>query len=85
MNHLLGQNPRTGQTILRLPGDPTDPTVQSRNRALRAWADACFAGIRNPAAHEYGDDWDEQVALEYLASLSVLARWLDECVVQRAP
>jgi hypothetical protein len=42
-------------------------------------AAGCFAGIRNPASHEHGDDWSEQKALEYLAALSILARWIDEC------
>jgi hypothetical protein len=37
--------------------------------------------MRNPASHEHGEDWGQQKALEYLASLSVLARWIDECVV----
>ena len=38
----------------------------------------CAQGIRNLNAHGTGD-LPEQEALEYLASLSVLARWVDEC------
>ena len=37
-------------------------------------------GIRNPQAHP-SDDITEQEALEQLAALSVLARWVDECDV----
>ncbi len=38
----------------------------------------CAQGIRNPQAHP-SDDITEQEALEQLAALSVLARWVDEC------
>lgn len=81
MNQIFTDKPKPGQAYLRLPGDPTDLTIKSRNRALRPFADGCFAGIRNQAAHEHGPDWDEQTALEFLAALSILARWIDECVV----
>ncbi|MCY3618189.1 MAG: hypothetical protein OXH29_12220 [bacterium] len=49
----------------------------------------CAKGIRNPLAHpsedtsETGED-EKQEALEQLAALSVLARWVDECDVDRA-
>lgn len=36
----------------------------------------CALGIRNPQAHGAGD-MDEQEALEQLAVLSVLARWVE--------
>jgi hypothetical protein len=81
MNQVLKEPTRPGQKYLQIPGDPNDQTVQSRNRALRPFAEGCFAGIRNPAAHEHGPDWAEQKALEHLAALSVLARWIDECEV----
>ncbi|MFB4284796.1 TIGR02391 family protein [Nonomuraea sp. MTCD27] len=81
MNQVFTDKPKPGQVYLRFPGSPTDLTAKSRNRALRPFAEGCFAGIRNHAAHEHGPDWSEQMALEYLATLSVLARWIDECVV----
>jgi uncharacterized protein (TIGR02391 family) len=84
MNQIFSDKPKAGQAYLQLPGDLTDQTVKNRNRALRPFAEGCFAGIRNPAAHEHGPDWDEQKALEYLAALSILARWIDECTVQHA-
>jgi uncharacterized protein (TIGR02391 family) len=82
MNQAFTEKPKAGQVYLRLPGDATnDQTLRSRNNALRPFAEGCFAGIRNPAAHEHGDDWSQQKALEYLAALSILARWIDECDV----
>lgn len=38
----------------------------------------CAQGIRNPQAHP-SPDITEQEALEQLAALSMLARWVDEC------
>lgn len=40
----------------------------------------CAQGIRNPQAHP-SENITEQDALEQLAALSVLARWVDECEV----
>ncbi|SKD36121.1 TIGR02391 family protein [Mycobacteroides abscessus] len=82
MNQAFAEKPKSGQKYLRWPGDPEDKTVKSRNNALRPFAQGCIAGIRNPAAHEHGDDWDEHEALEKLAALSILARWIDECEVR---
>ena len=44
---------------------------------------ACVSLIRNPASHE-DEEWDEQVALEQLAALSVFARLANECQVVNA-
>ena len=45
----------------------------------------CAQGIRNPQAHGT-DDLDEQEALEQLAALSVLARWVESSgVVEHVP
>lgn len=76
--------PQVGKPRLRCPGDPTDPTVQSRQRGALHYALGCFFAIRNPATHEQGE-WGEQTALEYLASFSVLARWIDGWKVETAP
>ena len=43
----------------------------------------CAQGVRNRRAHS-SDDITEQEALEQLAALSVLARWVDECEVVHA-
>ena len=39
-------------------------------------------GIRNVAAHT-DEEWSEHEALEHLAVLSVVARWLDQTVAVR--
>jgi len=76
--------PQPGKPRLRCPGDPSDPTVQSRQRGALQYALGCFFAIRNPATHEQGE-WDEQAALECLAAFSVLARWIDAWRLDTAP
>ena len=44
----------------------------------------CVQGIRNPRAHS-SEDITEQEALEQLAVLSVLARWVDNCAFEVRP
>lgn len=61
---------------LRPAGDDGGKTALSHRRGIRAFAEGCYAGIRNPASHDEGD-LDEQTALEQLAAFSVLARWVD--------
>ncbi|GAA1315386.1 TIGR02391 family protein [Pseudonocardia xinjiangensis] len=70
--------PKAGNARLHLPGDRSSPTWVSRQRGLHMMGQACAAGIRNVVAHELDLDLPSQVALEYLAALSVLARWIDE-------
>jgi hypothetical protein len=62
---------------LYLPGDKASKTWRSRQEGLHLLAQGAFAGIRNVATHT-GDEWSEQVALEQLAVLSVVALWGDE-------
>ena len=59
-------------------------TYRSMQRGARALAEGIYAGIRNPFNHESPHDIDEQVALEYLAALSILARWVDESELEEA-
>jgi hypothetical protein len=42
-----------------------------------AYAEGCYAAIRNPVAHSEGE-LPEDEGLEQLAVLSVLARWVDQ-------
>jgi len=72
--------PGSGQVRLHLPGDKAGRTWKSRQEGLHLLAQGAFAGIRNVATHT-GDEWTEQVALEHLAILSVVARWADETEV----
>jgi hypothetical protein len=76
-------SPGLGKPRLRCPGDPADPTVQSRQRGAVQYAVGCFFAIRNPATHG-SSEWDQQIALEYLAALSVLARWVDSWALETA-
>lgn len=76
--------PSAGKPRLRRMPDDGSDTYKSVQRGARALAEAIYAGIRNPLSHEAGQDLDEQVALEYLAALSVLARWVDESTVEPA-
>jgi hypothetical protein len=74
------QAPVPGKPRLRVQGDPTTETVQSRQRGALQLGLACVSLIRNPASHE-DTEFDEQIALEQLATLSVFARVVDECKV----
>lgn len=70
--------------LRRIPPEGSD-TYSSLQRGAMALAEGIYAGIRNPLNHEAPQDLDEQVALEYLASLSVLARWVDTSAIESVP
>ena len=72
--------PQTGKPRLRLPDDDGGRTAQSVRRGIRAFAEGCFAAIRNPTAHD-GGEMSETDALERLAALSMLAKWVDQATV----
>jgi Protein of unknown function (Hypoth_ymh) len=74
--------PAAGRPRLRFPGDRTSDTWRSRQNGGMQLGAGCFEGIRNPAAHEDRLVLTEQVALEQLAAFSLLARWIDECMVE---
>lgn len=69
--------------LRRMPPEDSD-TYRSLQRGAMAFAEGVFAGIRNPLSHETDQELSDQVALEYLAALSVLARWVDESTVEHA-
>jgi hypothetical protein len=73
--------PADGRPRLRFPGDRTSPTWRSRQGGARDFGAGCFEAIRNPASHEHDLGLSEQVALEQLAAFSLLARWIEECLV----
>jgi len=64
--------PEPGKHRLRCPGADADTTAQNRQRGALQYALGCFFAIRNPATHEHGE-WDQQIALEFMAALSILA------------
>lgn len=79
MNQIFSKNePEPGKPRLRWPGDQTDIRVQSMNNGLRGYASGVFQTVRNAATHD-PTDIPEQEALEQLAALSILARWIERC------
>ncbi|WP_159622034.1 TIGR02391 family protein [Ruania rhizosphaerae] len=75
---------KTGKARLRRLSPEDSDTYRSVQRGAMAFAEGVFAGIRNPLSHEADQEMSEQVALEHLAALSVLARWVDESTVEHA-
>jgi len=69
--------------LRRMQADGSD-TYKSMQRGAMALAEGIYAGIRNPFNHEDLSDLEEQVALEYLAAMSVLARWVDDSTLEEA-
>ena len=53
------------------------PSYRDAHEGAMAFGRGCMMAIRNLVTH-LTDELDEQVALEQLAALSVLARWIDE-------
>lgn len=76
--------PMPGKARLRRMKDDGSDTYKSMKRGAMALAEGIYAGIRNPFNHEDPRDIHEQIGLEYLAALSVLARWVDESTVEVA-
>lgn len=75
-------DPKTGRARLRRMKDDGSDTYKSVQRGAMNLAEGVFAGIRNPFSHEADRELSEQEALEYLAALSVLARWVDAATVE---
>ena len=75
------KEPEQGKPRLRFPGDRTTPTWRARQEGAKYFGAGVFMAIRNVAAHQESVSWSEQETLEYLSTLSVLARWISECTV----
>lgn len=75
---------KPGKPRLRRMSPEDSDTYRSVQRGAMSLAEGVFAGIRNPLSHEADQELSEQVALEYLAALSVLARWVDESNVEHS-
>ncbi|MET7920986.1 TIGR02391 family protein [Streptomyces avermitilis] len=75
--------PEPGKPRLRVVPDDGSVTFSSVHRGVRAFAEGCFAAIRNPASHVLQTDLPTDHALEQLAAFSVLARWIDEAQLER--
>jgi hypothetical protein len=70
--------PEQGKPRLRWPGDDNDLTVKAMRSGILNFSQGCYMAIRNPATHSR-EDMPKQIALEQLAVLSTLARWIDGC------
>ena len=75
--------PADGRPQLKLPDDDGGKTALSMRRGVMAFAEGCYAALRNPPSHDPQDELSEQEALEQLASFSVLARWVSRAKVER--
>lgn len=73
---------QAGKARLRRMKDDGSETYKSVQRGAMNLAEGVFAGIRNPLSHEADQEISEQEALEYLAALSVIARWVDSSSVE---
>ena len=71
---------KVGKPRLRWTGDVAPRTLTSMRDGLLHYAMGVSLAIRNPSAHEPGD-MSKQLAVEQLAAMSLLARWVDECVL----
>lgn len=76
--------PQPGKPRLRPLGDDGGKTAKSMRRGVSAFAEGCFAAIRNPASHDLQTELSEQVALEQLAVFSTLARWIESSSIVEA-
>ncbi|MFF7341981.1 TIGR02391 family protein [Streptomyces sp. NPDC008163] len=79
------KGPEPGKPRLRLAPKEDSDTWRSRHDGAAAFARGVYAAIRNPIAHEAGDELEENEALEQLAAFSILARWIDTATVETAP
>ena len=63
-----------------------DPAIRDRwtsaHEGAQRFGMGCAQGIRNWAAHDL-DEAEERLAIEYLAALSVLARWVESAQVEK--
>jgi hypothetical protein len=74
-------DPQPGKPRLRLPRFPVGgPHFVDAHQGAMSFGRGCMMAIRNIVTHA-PDELDEQVGLEQLAALSVLARWIDEAEV----
>jgi hypothetical protein len=76
--------PADGRPRLRLMDDDGSPTYRSRHDGAAEFARGLYTAIRNPHAHELVDELPENEALEQVAAFSILARWVDNAVVETA-
>lgn len=74
------KDPEPGKPRLRFGSIADDQTRESMRQGVSDFGAGCFAAIRNPIGHRPNEEVElgEQTALERLAALSLLARWIEE-------
>jgi uncharacterized protein (TIGR02391 family) len=80
-SEVFSPKPSAKNVRLWLPGPRDLDGWRSRQDGLHLLAMGAFAGIRNVVAHSVVAGWSQQEALEYLAVLSVVARWVEDTEV----
>jgi hypothetical protein len=77
-------DPKEGMPRLRFPDvDRQDPkTWDTLHQGVLHFTKGAFLALRNPRSHHISVS-DEQQALEELATFSLIARWIDQWLVER--
>lgn len=70
--------PISNKPRLVWPGVDTNLSVRAMRVGILSYSQGIFSTVRNITTHSI-EEMSPQVALEQLAALSVLARWVDEC------
>ncbi len=70
--------PKPGAPRLQRTDRSDAKTFTSMQEGARALAEALYKGIRNPLNHRADQELTEQEALESLAAISILARWVED-------
>jgi uncharacterized protein (TIGR02391 family) len=78
--------PAAGKPRMRFTKVGDEQARESLRQGAMDFGAGCFAAIRNPVGHLPNDqvELSEQDALERLAALSLLARWIDQASVEVA-
>jgi hypothetical protein len=76
--------PEPGKPRLRFAHIDDEQTRESMRQGVMSFGAGCFQAIRNPVGHLPNEqhELDEQAALERLAALSLLLRWIDEAQLE---
>jgi hypothetical protein len=74
--------PASGHPRLRIIPDDGSDSFRSLQDGAGSFARGVYSAIRNPNAHEDGDELGESEALEQLAAFSILARWVDAAEIE---
>lgn len=80
------KDPAEGRPRLRFDAIEDEQTRTSMREGVMSFGAGCFMAIRNPVGHLPNDEHEltEQEALERLAALSLLARWIEQANVVEA-